>query len=97
MSTKYVCNIIQRKKDELARIITDTTYGQLARDLDISKGALWKFINTDYIPTSPEIRLRFGIPNPIIVWPTRDPKGRFAKSPRTRLRGDDAQSDNQEK
>lgn len=53
------------------------TYDQMADGLGVTKGALWKFLNTDYIPTNPVIRSRLGIPAPIVQWRTRNKKGQF--------------------
>jgi len=46
---------------------------------DISKGALWKFINTDYVPTSSIIRRKLGIPKLELISQYRNPLGRFIK------------------
>jgi len=59
------------------RISKGKTYDQLASELKVSKGVLWKFLNTDYIPTDAVIRSRLGLPTPIIQWRTRDEKGRL--------------------
>lgn len=53
------------------------TYDQMAEELCVSKGVLWKFLNTNYVPTNPTIRHRLGIPQPIISYRTRNPKGQF--------------------
>jgi len=52
-------------------------YQKLADELDVSKGALWKFINTDYVPTSIVLRRKLGIPEPELIEQYRDPLGRF--------------------
>lgn len=52
-------------------------FSQICRELEISKGALWKFIYTDYIPTGLELLRKLGIPEPIIIYRTRNPKGQF--------------------
>jgi len=55
------------------------TYGRLAADLDVNKGVLWKFLNSRYIPTDPELRRRIGIAVPITQFVVRDDLGRFTK------------------
>ena len=57
----------------------DKTYDELAVDLDVSKGALWKFIHTDYVPTSSVIRRKFGIPEPEYISQYRNPLGQFER------------------
>lgn len=53
-------------------------YQKLADELDVSKGALWKFINNkDYIPTGALLRRKLGIPEPELIEQYRDPLGRF--------------------
>ena len=52
-------------------------YQKLADELDVSKGALWKFINTDYVPTGIVLRRKLGIPEPELIEQYRDPLGRF--------------------
>lgn len=59
------------------RISKGKTYDQMAHELKISKGVLWKFLNTDYIPTDSVIRSRLHIPAPIIQWRTRNEKGQL--------------------
>lgn len=53
-------------------------YQKLASELDVSKGALWKFINTDYIPASDVLRRKLGIKEPELIEQYRDELGRFA-------------------
>lgn len=55
----------------------EKTYDQLADELGITKGVLWKFLNTKYIPTDPVIRSRLHLPAPIIQWRTRNEKGQL--------------------
>jgi hypothetical protein len=52
-------------------------YQKLANDLDVSKGALWKFINTDYVPTNALLRRKLGIKEPELIEQYRNEKGRF--------------------
>jgi hypothetical protein len=60
------------------KIVQGATYATLSDELKVSKGALWKFINTDYIPTSPTIRHRLGLPELIVQVVVRGKDGRFA-------------------
>ncbi len=60
------------------KIDQGTTYAALSDELNVSKGALWKFINTDYLPTSPTIRHRLGLPELIVQSIVRGKDGRFA-------------------
>lgn len=53
------------------------TYDQMADELGVTKGVLWKFLNTNYIPTDPVIRARLNIPAPVVQWRTRNRKGQF--------------------
>ena len=52
-------------------------YQKLADELNVSKGALWKFVNTDYVPTGIVLRRKLGIPEPELIEQYRDPLGRF--------------------
>lgn len=54
-------------------------YGPLADELGVSKGVLWKFCNTDYIPMDPEIRRKLNISEPEFIPQYRNPLGRFEK------------------
>ena len=74
---KNVSQIVLLRKNELGARIKESTYGKLSTELGISKGVLWKFINTDYIPTSIELKRKLGLPEPIIIYRTRNPKGQF--------------------
>lgn len=56
---------------------TDQTYDDLAVELGISKGVLWKFLNTDYIPDNLAIRNRLGIVEPELIQQYRNELGRF--------------------
>jgi len=58
----------QALKAELER----KTYDSLAGELGVSKGALWKFVKTDYVPVNPELRKRLGLPELVIVPVKRD-------------------------
>lgn len=58
----------QALKDRLGR----KTYSSLAAELGVSKGALWKFVNTEYVPTNPEIREKLDLPELIVVAVRRD-------------------------
>jgi hypothetical protein len=40
------------------KINDGNTYGTLANDLHTSKGAIWKFINTSYVPRDSALRRR---------------------------------------
>ncbi len=57
---------------------SDQTYDQLAVELGISKGALWKFVNTDYVPDDLGIRTRLGIEEPELIKQYRNDLGRFS-------------------
>ena len=59
--------------------LQDKTYDELAVELDVSKGALWKFIHTDYVPTSSIIRRKLGIPEPEFISQYRNPQGQFER------------------
>ena len=72
--------LIQRRKAQLLAKIEDLGRGgfnKVSRDLNVSKGALWKFINTDYVPTGVELLRKLGLPEPIIIYRTRNPRGQF--------------------
>ena len=72
--------LIQRKRNALIAEIEELGKGgfsKVARDLDISKGALWKFLKTDYVPTGVELLKKLGIPVPIITYRTRNAMGQF--------------------
>lgn len=60
----------------------ESSYHKVADDLKISKGALWKFINTDYVPTSNRIRHALGLPEMIVSFRYRDELGQFKGSER---------------
>jgi hypothetical protein len=50
-----------------------TSYGQVAAELEVSKGALWKFLNKPgYIPKDPGLRKRLGLPSLMGVSPRRE-------------------------
>lgn len=54
---------IKNRREALqAKIANGMSYTDLARELGISKGALWKFLNDDYVPTSTDLRRALGIP-----------------------------------
>lgn len=55
----------------------DKTYDQLAVELDVSKGALWKFINKDYVPDDIVICRKLGIPQPELIEQYRNDLGQF--------------------
>ena len=68
-------------KDEMER--RGISYGKFAKILEVSKGALHRFItDPDYIPTNEDLRAKLGL-DPgaeiIVQIVTRDPKGRWAK------------------
>ena len=76
----HVSLIIKRRKSELEADIENNGRGrfsQIATERDISKGALWKFIYTDYIPTSLELLRKLNIPEPILIYRTRNARGQF--------------------
>lgn len=80
MPHKDVQNIIQRRKAQLLAEIESFGKGgfsRVSRDLNVSKGALWKFINTDYVPTGIELLRKLGLPEPIVIYRTRNPRGQF--------------------
>ena len=80
MPPKTVQNYIQRRKAQLRAEIKDLGRGgfsKVSRDLNVSKGALWKFLRTDKVPTSIELLRKLGLPEPIIIYRTRNPKGQF--------------------
>jgi hypothetical protein len=39
-----------------ARIELGEKYGNMSVELKLSKGFLWKFVNTDYVPRRPDLR-----------------------------------------
>jgi hypothetical protein len=55
----------------------DKTYDQLADELEVSKGVLWKFVNKDYLPDDLVIRRKLGIHEPEYIPQYRNPLGRF--------------------
>lgn len=66
-------------RDDLKAKALSGGYQKLADELDVSKGALWKFIhNKDYIPTSAVLRRKLGIPEPELIEQYRDAFGRFS-------------------
>ena len=76
----HVSRVIKQRKIELEADVEKRGFGgfsQICREREISKGALWKFIYTDYIPTSLELLRKLDIPQPIIIYRTRNPKGQF--------------------
>lgn len=75
-------NTEQARQRLKTRIKSGVTYGQLAAELKVSKGALWRFINDGYIPKSNVIRSRLGLPEIIEVFVQRDDRGRFSKAGR---------------
>lgn len=80
MPPKTVQNSIQRRKAQLLAEIDDLGRGgfsKVSRDLNVSKGALWKFLNTDHVPTGVELLRKLGLPEPIIIYRTRNPRGQF--------------------
>ena len=70
---------IDTVKISLRRELEQKTYGELASRLGISKGALWKFVNTAYIPTDPLLRRKLGMPELMVVPYFRNSKGRFSR------------------
>lgn len=74
---KHVSQIIKRRKIEISKRVRKSTYGKIADKLDVSKGLLWKFVNTDYVPTSPELLRKLDLPEPILIYRTRNPQGQF--------------------
>ncbi len=80
MDMNNVSHVIKRRKKELGAEIKKRGRGgfsQLTKELDISKGALWKFVNTDYIPTSPILLRKLTLPEPIVIYRMRNPDGTF--------------------
>ena len=80
MATKTIQNYIQRRKAQLLAEIEDLGRGgfsKVSRDLNVSKGALWKFLRTDKVPKSVELIRKLGLPEPIVIYRTRNPKGQF--------------------
>ena len=77
---KHVSLIIKRRKAELKADVQkrgDGGFSQITRERDISKGALWKFIYTDYVPTGVELLRKLDLPMPIITYRTRNALGQF--------------------
>jgi len=72
-----VSDAIDLLRDDLRAKALSGGYQKLADELDVSKGALWKFIKTDYIPTNIVLRRKLGIPEPELIEQYRDPLGRF--------------------
>ena len=73
-----VSDTIDMLRDDLKARLAPGGYQKLADELDVSKGALWKFIKTDYIPTNDILRRKLGIPEPELIEQYRDSlTGRF--------------------
>lgn len=73
--------LAQIRDSLLARVKgDDSSYHKVADELEISSGALWKFLNTDYVPTSNRIRHALGLPEMIVSFRYRDELGQFKGS-----------------
>ena len=73
-------NTVERRKSQLRAEIEKLGRGgfsKVASDLNVSKGALWKFLNTDYIPTSKAILRKLGLPEPTIIFQKRNKEGQY--------------------
>jgi hypothetical protein len=75
-----------RLRDPILR--KEITYEAAAERLGMSKGALWKFLNTSYVPGIPieeikssnRIRRSLGLPEMIVSFRYRDELGQFKGS-----------------
>lgn len=70
---------IDAVRSDLRGRLKDKTYGELASEMSVSKGALWKFLNTDYVPSGNELRRKLGLPEIIQHSAIRNDRGRFVK------------------
>jgi hypothetical protein len=50
----------------------------VSKKLRVSKGALWKFINTAYVPSDPRLYHALGLGELMTIIVRRDKTGRFA-------------------
>ena len=69
---------IQARRDSLKKELVSYSYHKLAKRLGVSAGALWKFMNTDYVPTGNDLRRKLGIPELLTQAVIRNKKGQFA-------------------
>ena len=63
----------------MGKQVLEEGYGPMSKRLDVSKGALWAFINKpEYDPTGPELRKKLGLSEIITQEVYRNTIGRFS-------------------
>jgi hypothetical protein len=69
---------IDSRRASLRRRVEASSYSAVCQKIGVSKGALWKFIHTRYVPTDPTLYHALGLGELVTVIVRRDRAGRFA-------------------